>query len=96
MTYRVVDPVLLKVGLIVTTAIVAVMAVLSLFVDPPRSVPLKDALIQSMPLYVWVAINVVVHELFDRSTGPLWDFGGIVVALIAMLIIWWVRRPRAG
>ena len=90
------NPVLLKVGLIVTTAIVAVAAVRTLVVDEPvPMVPLKERLIHSIPLFLFVVINVVVHEVFHRSTGPLWDFGGMAVVLIAMLIIWRVRRRKA-
>ncbi len=62
--------------------------------NPP--VLLKDVLFVQWPLYLFVAITVALGEGFGRSPAPLWQFGGIVVAGITMLILhrlrfhsWW-------
>lgn len=63
-------------------------------VRPP--ILLKDVLFVQSPLFLLVAITLVLGKGFGQRPAPLWQFAGILVAVLAMLILhrrrfysWW-------
>ena len=56
----------------------------------------KKNLTVMAPLFLFVAINLVLHEVLGRSTGLWWDLGGGVVVIMAilMLMLWQARFAR--
>jgi len=78
-------------------AYIAILGVLAAFVVRKLAglhplLPLKDRIVVVLPFMLYVAINIVVHEGLGRAAEPLWDWGGLILAYIAMVILVQQRR----